>query len=212
MPNPLLHIITPLNRPNNLFDVAVSIAESGLTQHFALTWWVMLNGPPVRAGHGMGMAGADVRMVSSPASGLDAEGKPAFGHAQRAHALDLIEGDGWVWVLDDDNLVHPLFASRLAELIAADPSAGAFVFGQLRADGRTLTPHPLNLSPGYVDTAQYVIRRDVIGEERIRPVHADDGAFVGRVYAAHPEVFRFIPEILCYWNHLDVVREAATTP
>ena len=207
-----LHIITPLNRLENLPRLARSVAESGLAARFAVSWWLMVNRedvPPALAGEialptGGEPTEEDIRVlvVKSPAWGYDARGLAAFGHAQRSHALDLI-GDtdpGWVWVLDDDNLVHPDFAAGLAELMAAHPSARGFVVGQHPADSSPRPIGPEWLRPGYVDTAQYILRRDLIGAERVRQVHADDGAFIGRVYAAHPADVVFCERVLTYWN------------
>jgi len=199
-----LHIITPVGRPDHLPRLAQSLSASGLADRFAVVWWLMFNGPidhtPVPGAH-------VVHRIESPAHGFDADGRPAFGHAQRAHALDLI-GDtdtGWCWVLDDDNLVHPDFARGLDALIRLHPHARAFVVAQRRADGYTFPVCPENIRPCGIDTAQYILRRDLIGAERIRPGYAGDGGFVQRVYQREPSAFVLAPNaVLAYHNGMEM--------
>lgn len=201
-----LHIITPAGRPDNLPRLAKNIAQSGLLDGFTVVWWIIYNGPIADPGITLSCT---VNHLSHPAPGYDADGRPAFGHAQRAYALDLIgDGDpGWVWVLDDDNLIHPQFADGLFRLISEHPDARGFVVGQTRSDGAQFPSGPMFCRPGYVDTAQYIVRRDLIGPERIQPVYADDGAFIGRLVRQHPESFIFTPEVLTYHNAMEFVAE-----
>jgi len=127
----------------------------------------------------------------------------AFGHAQRSYALDHIS-DGWVWTLDDDNLCYPDFGKRLHELLRENPNAGGFIVGQERADGGRLHASPGNVRPGLIDTAQYIMHRHIIGEERIKQVNMDDGGFAQRVYSSAPESFVFCDELLAWHNRLEV--------
>ena len=212
---PELHIITPVGRPQLLPRVAASLAASQLRQRFAVTWWVMYNAPAVPPGAAAGLsttrAADTVITVPSPAPGLDATGRPAYGHAQRAHALDLM-GDTstvWTWVLDDDNLVHPDMAAGLSALIQHCPDARGFIVGQERADGAWFTPCSALVMPGTIDTAQYILRRDLIGAERIRPVYADDGGFIQRVFQAAPKAFVFSDTVLTYWNGQELIDRRA---
>jgi len=202
----VLHIITPVGRPDHLPRLGRSLAASGLCERFWVVWWQMFNGPVV----GDALGGAHMlQRHASPAPGLDDTGRPAYGHAQRSHALDLIgDGDhGWVWVLDDDNLVHSRMAEGLAALIGDYPAARGFVVGQRRADGASFPVGPMFCRPGYVDTAQYILRRDLIGAERVRPVYADDGGFIHRVVTAHGGEIVFTPQELCYHNAMDFIAE-----
>lgn len=202
-----LHIITPAGRPANLPRLAKSIAKSGLLDRFIVVWWIVYNGP-IDAPQQIDLP-CTINHISFPAPGYDADGRPAFGHAQRAHALDLIgDGDrGWVWVLDDDNLIHPQFADGLTRLISEHPDARGFLVGQRRSDGAQFPTGPMFCRPGYVDTAQYIVRRDLIGPERIQPVYADDGAFIGRLVRQHPNDFIFTPEPLTYHNAMTFIAE-----
>lgn len=218
-----LHVITAVTRLDNLPVLRESLAglarslragdgdPTGLPS-LDLWWWVVLDSAPrplpapVAALLRDDGAGAPpVVPLFHPGPARDAAGQPAFGHAQRSAALDHIEG-GWVWTLDDDNLCHPRFGPRLRALIRDHPGAGAFVVGLDMADGRRLHAVPSEVAPTRVDTAQYVLRRDVIGDERLRPVHGDDGGFVQRVFARHPDRFVFCDEVLAWHNRLAVPR------
>jgi predicted SAM-dependent methyltransferase len=129
---------------------------------------------------------------------------PGNGRADMARnveaALSSIR-DGWVWILDDDNSVHPGFFRRLEEEIAAQPEARAFVFSQERADERRLLQAaPENVRIGSIDTAQFVLRRDLIGDLRWCELPVHDGIFIQELYEQCPEDFRFVDEVLCYFN------------
>ena len=211
----IIHIITPSARPDNLARVFESILGSfqvddrrighgrSVAPNYTWRWWVVLDMEPQPFPEDFRkiLAGKWGERISvffwhQPTPG-------AWGHPQRSAALEYIR-DGWVWVLDDDNLCHPEFGRRLARLITEHPDTGAFVFTQERADGRTLHPSAEALRPEGVDTAQYVIRRDVIGPERVLSVPADDGGFVQRVYQREPGRFVFVDEVLTYHNRLAV--------
>lgn len=121
---------------------------------------------------------------------------PVAGKAQVNHALDLIDR-GWVWVLDDDNLVHPGFAPALRDMMVAHPEARAFVFPQQHARGvRAAAPHLMRECS--VDQAQFVLRRDFIGARRYPLRYTGDGAFAEELHAAEPGGFRFgtVPAVL----------------
>jgi hypothetical protein len=215
-----LHVITAISRPDNipalwgsLLMLARSLREDKAdppgVPTLDLCWWVVLDSAPrplppplLRILGGKAEAVPIVPLFHASPS-RDATGRPTFGHAQRNAALEYIQ-DGWVWALDDDNLCHPSFGLRLRELLRDHSEAGAFVVGQDRADGRRLHAAPSEVAPCRVDTAQYVVRRNVIGTERVRSIHGDDGGFIGRLYARYPERFVFCDEVLAWHNRLTV--------
>jgi hypothetical protein len=193
-----LHVITPATRLENLALSWISLSDCYV--QFDLHWWIVIDLVPqpfpesvrnILAEYGNRIT---IWFHHAPTPG-------AWGHPQRSAAIDFIS-DGWVWTLDDDNLCHPQFAERLHELMAEHPDKQAFVVAQDRADGRTLIPTAETLRPEGVDTAQYIIRRDLIGDERIKPIPADDGGFVQRIYESNPSAFVFIEDVLCYHNRL----------
>lgn len=178
-PGRLLHVVTPLSRPQNLKLVQASILELMKTlPGWVVRWHVY----------------ADRRIDYPEAAALAyATGRQSpggcCGNAGRNDALDSIRA-GWVCFLDDDNTFHPDFAPGLAEAVRAHPDAVGFAFEQVKADGSVrLSADAWKSAPaGAIDTAQFVFRRDAIGAHRWpRDVYAADGVFFRAVARGGPE-------------------------
>ena len=92
---PKLTIITACIHPENLPYLAVTIAPG--RDLFDLTWRVVFDGARCQP---VDFPGAIVTVASHPRS--------IVGNHQKNDALDHTQ-DGWVYFLDDDNLVHPDF-------------------------------------------------------------------------------------------------------
>lgn len=131
-----------------------------------------------------------------------------FGHSLINRALDRIES-GWVHILDDDNIVHEAFWGRVPGLLASEGFSGrrALVFNQ-RVDGKDFTGQeiryaaPENMRVGGVDSAQLVIRRDLVGGRRLRPMtYVADSALAEEIHRDHPGDFLFLDEELCHYNY-----------
>jgi hypothetical protein len=77
-------------------------------------------------------------------------------------------------------------------MIARNPGAGAVVFRQ-EIGGTGFRPaHPSEVRPGGVDGGQYVLRGDLVGDERFRDEGQCDGRFLQRLHAKAPGRFVFV--------------------
>jgi len=174
-----LHIVTPVSRTENLPRHGYSL-EAGLRAP-PFAWWCLFDerfGPvPLRPpwsqvhywGPGPGQAGA-------------------VGYAARNWAIERIAG-GWVYFLDDDNLIHPEFEDALIEARRLHPQAGWFLFDQVAADGTLLREAQCPPSVGHVDLGQAVIRRDVLQGFRFQEDRYDaDGELFARLAQKIPPV------------------------
>lgn len=110
--------------------------------------------------------------------------------------------DGWLMLVDDDNLLHPELPRRMAELLAEHPHAGAIVFDSVYPEVAhgLLRAGPDRVKPTYIDGGQVVLRHDVAklapwGTERI-----SDGTYLYQVYEQARDSFIFVNEPLCYHN------------
>lgn len=180
-----LSIITPCSRPQNLAALRESI-EPGKT-FFDIDWIVVFDGLP------QPVEGARVYGVSDPES--------LAGHAQRNYALDKV-GEGWVYFLDDDNLMHPDFWRNVARDIEAYPHArGILITQDLGIGVRNAVPARVNI--GEIDLAQYVLRRDLIGSWRFN-IHnySADGQLVMGLFWGQPNEFIVDRQPLAYYNRL----------
>lgn len=146
-----LHVITPCTRPENLGAVGASLLP--LRTQFLVAWHILLS---------------------------DGTRPHCAGGWERNQVLDSIAG-GWVWCLDDDNLCHPRFGDVLAAAIRDHPRAAGFVFDQLDAGGRLRLRADAAATVRGVDAANFVFRREAIGDRRFPPVYESDGYFFGAV-------------------------------
>lgn len=102
-----------------------------------------------------------------------------YGHDQRNVALDQI-GSGWIYQLDDDNLVHPEFAN---EWLRARRYSGCrlVIFRQMRADGTLFLRPCWPPAVGLCDMGQFVAWRDLYADNRFDDRRDGDGRMLMRL-------------------------------
>jgi hypothetical protein len=118
---------------------------------------------------------------------------------------DMIDGitDGWIWILDDDNLMHPLFCKTLIQTLTAHPDALMIVVGQVPLGGYIRQAAHQNLRVDHVDAAQMIIRRDALGAHRLPLTYAGDGLLAETLAKALPtDQIICIPDVVSYYNRL----------
>ncbi len=183
-----LTIVTPCSRPGNLASICPSI-DAG-RKLFDITWLVVFDERCVTR---FPVPGATVAGVS--------DSRSIVGNAQRNLALDLI-AQGWVYFLDDDNLMHPSFFTGLRAAIATRPDVSAFAFPQdMGSWTRRAAPETMRM--GQVDMAQVCAQRDLIADRRFTlGVYEADGYFIQDLYAADPAKWVFWSQPCCFYNAL----------
>ncbi len=185
----IVHVLTPLTRPENLHDIEASlqIAQHVARGAFTVRWHVT----------------------------ADPERRSPGGYAIRNEMLDELSPvplptDEWVWFLDDDTIAHPDILFRLDCLLARDPLLRAMIVAQTRPAGWAegcADPERLgngaHLADGQCafDTGQVIMRRDMIGDYRFRLERAGDGYLYEDLLQDAPEV-AYINEVLAYYNAL----------
>jgi glycosyltransferase involved in cell wall biosynthesis len=124
-----------------------------------------------------------------------------YGHDLINKILDKIQG--WVYVLDDDNIIH----DNLLKIDLNSNYKGYF-FNQwiggidfTGLDERIAIPE--NIRVGGIDMAQILVHTDLIGSNRLPTnQYVADGIWITNIYQDHPDKFKFIDEICCYYNYL----------
>lgn len=168
-----LHVLTACSRPENLARVGESIGAA-TCESWEVCWHVR----------------------------FDLAREHVGGQKLKNDMLDQI-GDGWVYFLDDDTVMHPDLLRVLAENVRAD----AVVVSQQRSDGPVLRAASTNLRVGFVDIGQAVLRRDLIGNARIPTTYVGDGVFLSELLSGHVGV-AYLDAILSYHNALESVAAA----
>lgn len=203
---PKLSLITACTRPENLSQILRSIESSSLQVIFDTRWIIVVDGTKPNS---IEVEAKDVISRSWVEVKVAADLKSQFGAAQRNAGLDAVT-DGWVYFLDDDNLVHPHMASRVRCLIQEHPSVSVFAWQQQRDDRG---PFVLGISeesfttPEKIDTAQIFARREAIGSTRWEYFYQHDWRFAKALREANPDKIMFIQEPLCYWNRLSIGKQ-----
>ena len=117
------------------------------------------------------------------------------GNPQRNYAIDLIN-DGWVYFLDDDNIIHPDFWSVLDNL----DENYYYTFDMQRSDGVFKGKY---IKINWIDTAMYLLHRKHIGDIRWKnELYNADGHFICEVFNNYKNGHKYIEKTCSYYNYL----------
>jgi len=117
------------------------------------------------------------------------------GYPQKNYGLDLIKKD-WVWVLDDDNILHP---DLIETIESVRENFQGILFRQMinSKDIRMIDPRQC-----HIDQAQFVLKKEFIADKRYDEKVTSDGKFIEELYKDYPEKFTKIEKVCCYYNKL----------
>lgn len=122
---------------------------------------------------------------------------------------DIIKAvDGWIYHLDDDNLLHPDFYKSIESNYKKNPDALAFIFSQyvggIDFSGLEIREaKPENVAVSKIDLAQWLIHSDLHEGYEYRSGYLADGEFITHLYGNVANKFVFIDEVLCNYNALE---------
>jgi len=183
-----INIMTPLTRPINIDRMYSSMWH--LWPDFHLRWIVVADDdkdPDVESR--LAVTNPLIEIVAGHHK------QPSTGHAQRNYALDHLTIPGYVYWLDDDNVIHPLFFGKLRRF--ERQGWKGMLFGQHRAKDGYVSP-----DLRHIDTGQIVVHTSLIGDTRWGLYYTADGDFIREVYAKDPDAFIFVDEVATYHNRL----------
>jgi len=115
--------------------------------------------------------------------------------------------DGWIYLLDDDNILHEDFYASIKGSIKENPDAYVHLVSQ-QVDGKDFTnldvriASPKNTAYQRIDIAQMVLNRRVFDTQSFSADYAADGFFIEKVYNEHPDKFVWINNVLSHYNYL----------
>lgn len=191
-----LHIITPATRLQNLPKLLESIKPG--SQYFTIHWWIVLD-----VAHITNIE--NIRMTFHNFDGVFTHillaSDPSFvaGKGQINYALDHIN-NGYVYVLDDDNIIHPDFFAWFNH--TNKMKYDAYIIAQQHLAGWIRYVHPDMVRETHIDQAQYILLRQFIGDERFAQSYCGDGEFIERLLKKKAENFVFCNQVLAYYNVL----------
>lgn len=192
----LLNIVTAVSRPHNVKLIADNIRK--VISKCEVRWYLIFDSLKVN------------EYIPEACYYYDFIPGDISGAPQKNKALDLINS-GWVYFLDDDNLMHEEYESCFLEKIKIKRNVykngrrqqrqvQGVVFNQLLADGSLR--QGVDQKNGFsVDCAQFTLDREIIGNERFKlDFYASDGALFKAIYDKHKEKIIFADEALTYYN------------
>ena len=192
-----IYIVTPCYRQQNLEAIRKSIDFSVIHK-----WYIVYD---TSRGRQYIKIFRDPQIIE-----LECSDFGIAGHPQRNFAIDIIE-DGFIYFVDDDNIVHPdcwpLFRTldrrcyytwdQLRNPAGDDTDWALFTNEQ----GRVLKGNVLKLQR--IDTAQIIFPKCLIGDLRWAPDnYKADGVFIESLNAKEPAAHVYIPQIMCYYNYI----------
>jgi O-antigen biosynthesis protein len=132
------------------------------------------------------------------------EGKP--GDLLYPQSMEVINKIyiGFVYYLDDDNILHPNFLNTLSTFTDKDK---IYVVDQF-VDCKDFTgveyriAEPENMRVQGVDIAQIIFPRHVFDSYEFKGDYCADGILIEQLHTEHPEYFEYISETLSYYNSL----------
>lgn len=199
----MINIITRCTRQTNL----LKIYESLKTDKFKVNWFVLFDVSNIKD--------IDPKLLYNLQGKCEIRYMKSiendYGYSMINEVLNEISS-GWIYILDDDNIIHEDFFESLYKNINNNPDKNAFVFNQ-KVDGLDFTgidiriASPQNMYIGGIDVAQFCIKRELISDSKFGSGYTGDGIFISEFYSKHSEQFYFIDEVLCYYNWFDTKKK-----
>jgi glycosyltransferase involved in cell wall biosynthesis len=120
------------------------------------------------------------------------------GHPQRNFGLNLVK-NGFVYFLDDDNIIHPEFWNIVPKLDINH----FYTFDQIRMyEGHTLKGNTIKIRA--IDTAQYIVPKELINNIRFDVNrYQADGIFITSINELYSNNHIYIPTVASYYNFLE---------
>ena len=199
--NILISIITPAYRPDAVIRQLNHFRafKEKYADTIDLEWYVVFDGTKVSEDQ------VDQQLSSEHGVFVDfiEDKESLYGNAQRNHGLTKLAQYGYVYFLDDDNLIHENFFDEILKAINFHPCAAGFFFNQQRDDRGPFVheiSHDHIKSNGLVDTSQFIVKYDCINDLRWENFYQSDGKFIHDFYEQNDGNLIHINKPLCYWN------------
>ena len=177
----MIHIITPCSRPENLIFLKDSIPEK-------CNWIVVYDKLAKPTSE---IEGATI--LYSPYTG-------SAGNPNRNYALDTIEfsDTDWIYILDDDNIIHPEWYDKVKDFTA--DYLNMIAWGQVCKNNSVRLAPSNNPNVGNIDTSCYMVRGKVMKTLRYDMLYEADGIMARQAYEQGG--FMMLDQYLGYYNYL----------
>lgn len=191
-------IITRSTRLNNLEKVRESVFNN-IPKGFKVTWHIVFDTKVLKD-----IDAELLNRLSDENTQFHFRKGDGWGLSQLNPIIQKL--DGWIYHLDDDNILHEDFYSKIKSAKLGDKKA--IIFSQkvggidfTKLDIRVAKPE--NMKVQEIDLAQWLIHSSLHKGNLYGSGYTADGQFIEKLYNKHPEQFYFIEDVLCYYNALE---------
>ncbi len=206
---PYFHFITPIGRVEDMDMVCKSFYESIKQSDIDYTWWWIQFEEEELDKHCKEVQKEDPNIIY-----VETVKDPEWHDIMKLFntALKSIEKSdipGWVWHIQDDNLVSPWAFRRWSKHIKEHKDKHVLVASHDRGDHPTRHPHtpllatPNNMHVGGVSLEQYLIHTSIHNGVLYANNACGDGIIMENMYAESPAEFAFIPDFYIPFNALE---------
>lgn len=201
-----INVITRCTRTSNILKIKPTVFETSKTRKVEIHWHVMFDTGVLKD------IDADILSELDQANTTIHFIKSKKGGMMYPEVTDLVRhiGEGWFYLLDDDNIMHPDFYQRVEDFasLPVNSEKTMYIVGQqvdgkdfTRLDYREATPETTGLRK--TDIAQVLFNGSLFKEYGFNGGYVADGEFIEQVYTDKPEDFVWINETLSYYNFLE---------
>lgn len=196
----ILNIITRCTRTTNIRQVFESIQKN--KQDFSVRWYVLFDLS------NMSDISSDILIFLKDKSQIRFyESEPNdYGHDMLNKTFDEID-TGFVYILDDDNIIHPNFFKLLKDWTDFNSDKDGLIFSQ-KIGGIDFTGLDIreakeeNVQVSKIDMAQFCLKREFISNHRFpKGQYVGDGLFIEKLYQENKDRFLIVDDIGCYYNY-----------
>jgi glycosyltransferase involved in cell wall biosynthesis len=198
--------ITRCTRPDNLCKIAESLK---LYKPLGHEWHVIIDGNVVPK-----IDEYTKQILNANATSWEIKNSESgtYGYDLVNFVADNLDRDLWINLLDDDNLPNPKVFTWFSDNPTILNSSYVIVFGQ-EVGGKDFTgldireAKPENMRLQGVDAAQIFINNYFLQTKGGWAMgYCGDGIFIERVYTEEPTLFHLSPEVLTYYNKLELLK------
>jgi glycosyltransferase involved in cell wall biosynthesis len=178
-------IITPSRRPFNLEFIAETIPQE--------CEWVVVFDKTVKNEH-----------IVENATVIHSQDTGFWGNPNRNIGLEYIKNNfhpsdnDWVYILDDDNVIHPEWWSNIQ--LHLNSTESIITWGQVWASGQPRTEPTDTPKIATIDTSQYMVRWSVAKNLRFEHIYEADGIYAEE--ASKLGSVKKLDQYLGYYNFL----------
>lgn len=203
MHKPLLNIITAVSRENNLYYIQDNLNK---IKEINIRWYLIFDKTCMTSLK----IPQDLKFYHAEISYNNRN--DSSGSIQKNLALSKIQ-DGWIYCLDDDNIIHPNFEKCFIKSLQKNPEKKAFVFSQcnykhnviISAEVARKTVQNLDFKNWAIDAGGYVVHSDIVREHNAKYkeyVHESDRHFWKSIVENCTDKIAFIDNVATYHNGL----------